>query len=156
MLKVERAIEQDIPLWLHLADEVGQLFGADMAHNPAFQTWLHRSIERSSAYCVRLDGKLAGAMQFRNGWINWLAVGRLFRRQGIGRALIEFAQLSGAKEIRVSTFGIGHPHSESSMGRALYRALGFHLSSETAKLAVDRTPREVMIWRVPEIRDVAT
>jgi len=149
VMKVERATEQDIPLWLYLADEVGRLFGADMGHDPAFQNWLYQSIERSSAYCVRIDGKLAGAMQFRNGWINWLAVGRFFRRQGVGRALIEFAQASGIGEIRVTTFGVGHPHPESTSGRALYQDLGFQPTNETPKPITDGTPREILIWRLP-------
>ena len=149
MLNVEQATKQDIPLWLHLADEVGSLFGADMAHDPAFQNWLHRNIERGSAYCIRIEGVLAGAMQFSNGWINWLAVGERFRRQGVGRSLIEFALASGSIEIRVTTFGTDHPHPEAASGRALYRAMNFLPTSEIPKPAADGTSREILVWRAP-------
>jgi GNAT superfamily N-acetyltransferase len=147
MLKVVQVTEQDIPAWLDLADEVAPLFGADMANDPTFQKWLERSVERGSAYCVRIDGELAGAMEFRNGWVNWLAVRRQFQRQGVGQAMVEFAQASGAGEIRVATFGIGHPHRDATSGREFYQALGFDLSSEIPKPAADGTPREILVWR---------
>lgn len=147
MLKVERATEQDITAWLDLADEVGALFGADMAHDPTFEEWLKRNIDRGTAFCIRVDGDFACAMQFRNGWINWLAVRRQFWRQGLGRALVEFAQASGAREVRVTTFGKDHPHPDSVPGRALYLALGFEPSGETPEAVADGTSREILIWR---------
>jgi ribosomal protein S18 acetylase RimI-like enzyme len=84
-LKVTCATEADIPEWLELAAEVGELFGADMANDPAFRETLKRNIGRGTALCVKIDERLAGGMLYRAGSINWLAVRRAFRRRGVGR-----------------------------------------------------------------------
>ena len=85
-LHVEAATEGDIPAWLELAAEVGDLFGVDMAGDPEFHRTLKCNIARGTAFCVRVDNELAGAMLFRRGWINWLAVRKRFRHRGAGRA----------------------------------------------------------------------
>ena len=72
-LHVEAATEGDIPAWLELAAEVGDLFGVDMAGDPEFHRTLKCNIARGTAFCVRVDNELAGAMLFRRGWINGLS-----------------------------------------------------------------------------------
>ena len=143
---VERLNEADMTAWLALADEVQDLFGADMAHDPAFLEWATRSIARGAAYCVRIGGEVAGVMQYRNARINWLAVGQRFRRRGVGRALVTHALASGDPVVSVTTFGEGDPHPEASAARALYQALGFAPSQELAEAAPDGTPRTVLVW----------
>jgi ribosomal protein S18 acetylase RimI-like enzyme len=147
-LCVELATEHDITAWLDLAREVGELFGADMARDPAFSRTLQRSIARSTALCVRIDDGLAGAMLFRAGSIDWLAVLKRHRRRGVARALVAYAQTVHG-EVRVTTFGPGHPHEDSQASRALYRAMGFAAVEDLAEPAgPDGTPREALVWRV--------
>jgi ribosomal protein S18 acetylase RimI-like enzyme len=146
---VERARVDDIPAWLELAAEVGDLFGADMASDPGFRGTLQRNIGRGAALCVRIDGHLAGGMLFRESTINWLAVGRAYRRGGIGRALVGYALEVGSARVRVTTFGADHPHPEAGAARHLYRAMGFAPSPEPPELASDGTSREVLVWTRP-------
>lgn len=146
-LQVRDAIESDISQWLDLAGENTALFGSDMAHDPEFRTALQRNIARGSAFCVRINGELAGAMLFRNGCINWLAVCQRYRRQGVGRALVTYALSSGAHEIRVTTFGDNHPHLDAHLALALYQSLGFTRSEIQPEAAPDGTPRIVLVWR---------
>lgn len=145
-LLVEQLDEQDMTAWLALAAEVSDLFGADMAGDPTFQAWVRRSIERGAAYCIRIDREVAGIMQYRNGRINWLAVGKRFRRCGVGRALVSHALAAGAPAVRVTTFGAGHPSPEAQAARALYQALGFQASDEPSEVSTDGTPRVVFVW----------
>lgn len=144
---VEIATQADIPAWLELAAEVGDLFGADMAHDPAFRETLQRNIARGSAFCVRLDAEFAGAMLFRNGWIHWLGVKKHFRRRGAGRALVSHAVKSSEGEVRVVTFGANHPHPDARSAQELYRVMGLALSDETPAAAADGTPRVILLWR---------
>ena len=144
---VQVATEEDVSQWLDLANEVGELFGADMANDPDFLGWLNRNIARSSAYVVRMDGKVAGAMAFREGRINWLAVREEWRHQGAGKALVRFAQAAGPQEIRVTTFGASHPHKQSVATRRFFEALGFQSTKEPPEAAPDGTAREVLLWR---------
>lgn len=146
-MTVEPACERDIPALLDLADEIGELFGADMARDLSFYDRLGRNIAHGDAYCVRIDGTLAGAMLFRRDRINWLAVRRLFRHQGVGRMLVTHALTSSDGEVRVTTFGSGHPHPDAEPARQFYISLGFQYSNEVAKPADDGTPREIMIRR---------
>jgi GNAT superfamily N-acetyltransferase len=146
-LQVERATEADIPAWLGLAEEVGDLFGADMANDLGFHERLKRNVARGTAFCVRIDNELSGAMLFRGGWIHWLAVLKRFRRLGVGRALIAHTLSAGESEVRVMTFGPGHPHPDSHAARAFYCTMGFKLSNEAPEPASDGTPREILVWR---------
>src|SRR5215468_8493216 len=99
-LHVKAATEGDIPARLELAAEVGDLFGVDMAGDPAFHRTLQCNIARGTAFCVRVDNELAGAMLFRRGWINWLVVRKRFRHRGAGRALVTHAISVGENEVR--------------------------------------------------------
>lgn len=144
---VEFAQESDIPAWLTLAAEVDELFGATMSTSPEFREALLKNIARGSAYCVRLENQLAGAMLYRNGWIHWLAVGQRFRRHRVGRALVQHTQAHGEPEIRVTTFGDGHPHSDAAAAQRFYKTLGFEVTGEPATLSPDGTPRAILRWR---------
>ena len=144
---VELAQESDIPAWLTLAAEVDALFGEVMSTSPQFRETLLKNIARGSAYCVRLENQLAGAMLYRNGWIHWLAVGRQYRHRGVGSALVQHTQDHGEPEIRVTTFGDGHPHSDAAAAQRFYKALGFEVTGEPATLSPDGTPRIVLLWR---------
>lgn len=145
-MMVLTATDVDIPECLKLARDVSDLFGADMTSDPDFHEHLKRNVARGSAFCVRINGELAGAMTYRNGWIRWLAVFKRFRRQGVGRLLVETVLASGAKEIRVTTFGQEHPHPDAEAARILYRNMGFAASADIPDAAPDDTPREVLLW----------
>jgi ribosomal protein S18 acetylase RimI-like enzyme len=145
-MQVELATRDDISAWLVLADEVSELFGADMAHDVGFREGLERNIQRGTAFCVRIDGEFAGAMIFNNDSIHWLAVSKRFRHRGVGAALVRRATQTATTRVRVITFGEGHPHPDASAARALYRALGFVETHEDPGVVPDRTPREVLAW----------
>lgn len=149
-LQVEPLTEADIEAWLALAAEVSDLFGAEMAGDPDFQEWVKRSVARGVAYGVRMNGEVAGVMHYRNQRINWLAVGKRFQRQGVGRALVTHALTTGAPVVRVTTFGEGHPHPNAQAARYLYQALGFQPSAEHAESVADGTPRTVFVWYNPD------
>jgi ribosomal protein S18 acetylase RimI-like enzyme len=145
-LRVESATEHDMAAWLALAAEVGDLFGADMANDADFLHALRRNIVRGTALCIRIDGSIAGAMLLNAGSINWLAVLKRFRRRGVARALVAHAQ-SVHDEVRVTTFGAGHPHPDSQASRAFYRTMGFTMLNDDATAGPDGTPREELVWR---------
>lgn len=145
-LLVEHLNKADIAAWLALAAEMQELFGADMANDPVFLDWVTRSVARRAVYCIRINGEVAGVMQYRNGRINWLAVGKHFRRRGVGRALVTHALASEEPVVRVITFGEGHPHPEASAARALYQTLGFSPAQESVETVPDGTPRIVLVW----------
>jgi ribosomal protein S18 acetylase RimI-like enzyme len=142
---VEAATERDLEAWLALAAEVGELFGADMAGDPAFVASLRRNVARGSAWCVRVDGHVASGMLLRDGAINWLAVAKRFQRRGVARTLVAHAQ-SVCDEVRVTTFAAGHPHPDAKASRMLYRSLGFQRVGEVAAAGPDGTPREELVW----------
>ena len=143
---VVRATTADIPLWLALAREVEELFGSPMAEDDVFLQVLQRSIGAGRAFCVHVDGHLAGAMLGRPGLISWLAVGRHFRRRGVGSALVTEAQSWTQSQLRVTTFGPGHRHPDAALSRHLYVSLGF-VAAEDSDPGTDGTPRITMVWR---------
>jgi len=133
-VRVQLAVEEDVPAWLELAREVEPLFGP-MAEDPGFARALRSNIARCSAFCVRQGDDpapvpLLGAVLF--DWreaprhhIRWLAVSANARRAGIGRALVErcLAGVRTPAEIAVVTFGaevIG-----GAPARRLYESFGF-------------------------------
>jgi len=144
---VRRAANSDVAEWIRLAGEVGDLFGADIAADPAFEAGVHRNIERGTAFCVRVDGELAGGMFFHKDRISWLVVARRHRRRGVGRALVSHATSTAIHEVRVTTFGEDHPHPDSAAARALYTALGFERAEDDPGEAPDGSPRQVFVWR---------
>jgi ribosomal protein S18 acetylase RimI-like enzyme len=143
---VRVAVPEDLPPWLELAAEVGDLFGADMANDPGFRGTIERNIGRGSAFCAEMEDVFAGGMLFRNGTINWLAVRRRDRRRGVGRALVSFALGSGADSVRVTTFAADHPHPEARAARELYLAMGFVPSDEKPEFVPDGTSRDEFVW----------
>jgi ADP-ribose pyrophosphatase YjhB (NUDIX family)/ribosomal protein S18 acetylase RimI-like enzyme len=145
-LSVNRATDFDVAAWIELAAEVGDLFGSDMASDPKFRDSVARNVARGSAFCVRIDGALAGAMLYKAGSIGWLAVASRFRRRGVARALVAHAQADG-RDLSVTTFGQGHPHPDSQLARGFYRAMGFQVVTECAAVGPDGTPRAQLSWR---------
>lgn len=144
---VEPATQNDIASWLDLANEVSDLFGADMARDQAFRKWLEKNIARGSASCVRSGSELVGAITFHNDRITWLAVRRKAQRRGIGRALVRYALESGSSDIEVTTFGRDHPHPDAGAARQLYLAMGFEPSARSVEPGPDGTPRQILVWR---------
>ena len=139
MPRVVTAQPQDIPAWLVLAAEVEPLFGP-MVDDPGFLRALCKNVERGTAFCVRAapdkagDGlpgsPLMGGLLFSPKppvyTIGWLAVARRYRRQGIGRKLVEhaFNLAPSPAEFVVTTFGADHP--EGRPARCFYERIGFH------------------------------
>jgi ribosomal protein S18 acetylase RimI-like enzyme len=105
-----------------------------------------RNILRGTAFCVRIDREFAGAMTFYNESIHWLAVSKRFQHRGVGTLLVKHATRAASAQVRVVTFGEGHPHPEASAARALYRGLGFVQTNEDPGVVPDNTPREVLAW----------
>jgi ribosomal protein S18 acetylase RimI-like enzyme len=101
-MRVETADDRDYDRWLDLAADVEPLFGP-LRDDPDFRRALVTNITRGTAFCVREDdgppgARLVGGLllsparpdrpEYR---IGWLAVGPVWRRQGIGRRLVEHA-----------------------------------------------------------------
>ena len=131
---VVHAQSKDIPAWLDLAAEVEPLFGP-MVDDPGFLRALHKNVDRGTAFCVReADGPpgvpLIGGLLFSLKppvySIGWLAVTRLYRRQGIGRKLVEhaFSLAQRPAEFVVTTFGVDNV--EGQPARRFYERMGFH------------------------------
>jgi GNAT superfamily N-acetyltransferase len=146
-LRVQLATDADIQEWLQLAAEVSDLFGAEMANDPGFQSMLQRNVARSTALCVRVDGRLAGGMLLRERRINWLGVRKDFRRQGVGRALVAHAVSASDADVFVVTFGEEHAHPDAAGARELFTAMGFEVSGAAPERAPDGTPRLIMVRR---------
>lgn len=148
---IDAARENDLPAWIALASEVDELFGANMSASPEFLETLRRNIARGSAYCARIDGELAGAMLYRNGWIHWLAVRTQFRQRGIASALIRYTQKSGEPEVHVTTFGDEHPHPDAAIALRFYSAMSFERTDKAAHMGEDGTPRVVLRWQQKKV-----
>jgi GNAT superfamily N-acetyltransferase len=148
-MQVTTAESRDIPAWLDLAVEVEPLFGP-LVGDDRFQRALQRNIARGSATCVRVgDGPpgsaLMGGLLFSSHpphyQLGWLAVAQAWRRQGVGRLLVEhaFSLVHPPAEVSVVTFGQGVPGSAAA--RAFYAELGF-LPCEPAEPAPDGQARQ--------------
>lgn len=133
-MQVFVAQPEDFSSWLRLAAEVEPLFGP-MVDNPDFHLALGRSIERGTAFCIRIeDGPpgsplLAGMLFFIKPpiyKIGWLAVAQKCRRCGIGKELVEYAfeLVKPPAEVIVTTFG---PDNDAGKpARLFYEKMGFH------------------------------
>jgi GNAT superfamily N-acetyltransferase len=149
-MQVTMAVERDIPAWLALATEVEPLFGP-LVHDERFRRALRRNIARGSAICMRagdgapgsalMGGLLLSAHPPRYQ-IGWLAVARAWRRQGVGRLLVQQAlwRVRPPAEVSVVTFGPGVPGGDAARG--FYAQLGF-VPSEPAGAGPDGQPRQV-------------
>jgi GNAT superfamily N-acetyltransferase len=134
MANVVIAQSEDIPAWLHLAREVESLFGP-MSNNPVFHRALQKNIDRGTAFCIReADGLpgvlLLGGLLFSAKppiyTIGWLAVTQPYRRQGLGRRLMEYVigLVEVPAELVVATFGVDNPAGMPA--RRFYERLDFH------------------------------
>ncbi len=132
-MRTAMAEARDIPAWLALAAEVEPLFGP-LVHNERFRRALERNVARGSAICMRAGDGLPGSLlmgglllsahppQYQ---IGWLAVARVWRRQGVGRLLVQHAlsRVRPPAAVSVVTFGPGVPGGDAA--RAFYAQLGF-------------------------------
>lgn len=123
---------EDREAWLELAREVEPLFGP-MVNDPGFHHALDTTIERGTAYCVRIahdrpGSPLAGGMLFSAKppiyKIGWLAVSHSQRGRGIGKALVAHAiqLVQPPAELKVTTFGADIADGQAA--RSLYLRMG--------------------------------
>jgi GNAT superfamily N-acetyltransferase len=133
-VRIQLAVEEDLPAWLALAREVEPLFGP-MADDPLFARAVRNTIGRCSAFCVRQGDDpapacLRGAILFdpREAPLHriaWLAVAASERRAGIGRALVAhcLAPVRAPAQVAVVTFGADV--AGGAPARRLYESFGF-------------------------------
>jgi ribosomal protein S18 acetylase RimI-like enzyme len=156
MTQVALAQPEDFTAWLVLAAEVEALFGP-LVGEPGFHGALHRNIERGTALCVRqADGPPGAPLCAGMLWspkpplytIGWLAVAQQYRRQGLGRRLVERALglVSAPAEVVVTTFG--EDHSAGQAARRFYERLGFQ-PSEAAAPGPEGGTRQIFRLRMP-------
>jgi ribosomal protein S18 acetylase RimI-like enzyme len=150
-VRVQLAVEEDLPAWLALAREVEPLFGP-MAEEPGFARAVRSNVSRGSAFCVRraddpAPAPLRGAILFDSRdaplhQIAWLAVASSARRAGIGRALVErcLASVRAPAVIAVVTFGADV--AGGAPARRLYESLGF-APAEAAERGPEGGSRQV-------------
>ncbi|GIP36054.1 GNAT family N-acetyltransferase [Paenibacillus sp. J2TS4] len=139
-MKIQLAEQEDFPGWLELASEVEELFGP-MVDDPNFIQALEKSINRSSAFCVRENeggpgSRLLGGMLFSSSHapsykIGWLAVSTHSRNKGVATALLNhiLTLVEIPSEISVITFGEDNPGGQPA--RKFYRKFGFVPTSES-------------------------
>lgn len=132
-MRVVNARSQDVPAWLVLAAEVEPCFGPLVA-DAGFRNALGKNIARGTAFCVReqdgppgspLMGDLLLSPNALKYEIAWLAVAARWRRQGVGRALLQYAlaKITPPAEVALITFA---PQERVGIAaRALYESFGF-------------------------------
>lgn len=125
----ELAVATHIPSWLEVVREVEPLFGP----MPTFAETLQRAIARAGAWCIVVDGAVAGGMIVsppERARIDWLAVRQEMRGRRLGTDLVAHAVrvFAGASEITVDTFGADNPDGRPA--RRLYEAFGFTAAEE--------------------------
>jgi GNAT superfamily N-acetyltransferase len=149
-MRVRIAENEDYRPWLCLAAEVEPLFGP-MVREPRFQQALRRNIGRRTAFCVREDddapgASLLGGLLFSPTpplyTIGWLAVAEAYRRQGIGRLLVEYVvrQVRPPAEMVVTTFG--RDLAGGYAARQFYERMGFK-PAEMVACAPDGSARQI-------------
>ncbi|MGG5820545.1 GNAT family N-acetyltransferase [Falsiroseomonas sp. HW251] len=105
-------------------------------------------VAAGEAFVLESGGVIAGAVVLQDGpghlWLDNVAVDPAWKGQGLGRALLDFAEAEarrrGLAEIRLLT----HQRMESNI--ALYARLGF---VETARRTEDGFDRVFMAKRLP-------
>ena len=123
---VSAAVQDDIPSWLELAQEVVPLFGA----MPMFSVTLENKIARGEALCARAPNRSLSGGVLLGGispefWIRWLAVRRSVHRQGIGTALVSAAVDRCTAPCTISLATFGEDLAAGNPARALYKQMGF-------------------------------
>lgn len=124
-LEVRYAALTDDASWMTLVGEVEPLFGP----MPDFRAHLVRGIARRTAYVVcGADESVAGAMPLSGSGrarINWLAVRKSARRQGVGSCLVRAAltHFGPERDLLVDTFG--DDNAAGRPARLLYTSFGF-------------------------------
>ena len=150
-MQIALAQRADIAPWIELAAEVEFLFGP-MIGDPSFHAAIERSIQRQTAFCIRVPpdapgSPLMGALLFSpvhapRYKINWLAVAQRWRRRGVAQALALhcFELIQPPAELAVVTFGddieAGQP------ARRFYERMGFH-AAEAAPAGPEGGTRQV-------------
>ncbi len=109
-----------------------------------------RSASRSLAYVCLVKGSVAGFLLFtpepvfaRGGYLRAIAVAPRFRGQGIGRALLEFAERKTAARssnlfLCVSDFNLS--------ARAFYKSCGFRKAGSLPGL-IRPSSTELILWK---------
>jgi ribosomal protein S18 acetylase RimI-like enzyme len=127
---VDVATDHDLERWLEFVESVQDEFhGLDLANDPSHRAAVAKNIGRGTAVFVRspADDAIVGAMIYspRSRHIGWLAVGRRYRRLGIGTALVRYAleQLGATDPVDVRTFLMSDPPGPTA--HEFYRSLGF-------------------------------
>jgi len=129
-MKVETALEGDIPGWLGLAGEVEPLFGPMIAE-PGFLEGLKNAIKLGNAFCIRDEERpgngLWGGILISpaDNEVAWLAVSSQQRGKGVGIALLAHAldQFDQRAEIKGCTFD--QTVKEGLPARRIYERFGF-------------------------------
>lgn len=132
-MHVDCARLEDIPAWLDLACQVEPLFGP-MLEDPGFNRALRKNIDRGTAYCVHEDdgppgSPLKGGLLFSRKppeyEIGWLAVAQKWRRNGVGRLLVEHALRFVVTPAEVVVVTFGDSTEAGWPAREFYKELGF-------------------------------
>ena len=124
MRQVRGGVDEDVPSWLELADEVRGLFGP----MPDIEGHIRRGILRGTAVVAVEDRTVIGATLLSPDGephcIRWLSVRSAHRRTGVGNLLMqEILRRWPDGDIEVTTFGPDVPGGAPA--RHLYARHGF-------------------------------
>lgn len=127
MAKIEivNAVPSMIEDWMALVLDMRAHYpGLDVS---AYRETVLKNMARGSALCALSDGHLAGFLLFfeKRHMLSCMGVAAAYRRQGIGRALIEqmLERMPDDEEIHVVTYRADDPMGKGA--RALYQSMGF-------------------------------
>lgn len=135
--EVLRACGADIDEWMSLVERVKDNFpGLETPEAlEQYRETALRNMERGSALCVRVDGRMAGILLYskKQGCLSCMAVLPEYRCAGVGSALVrQMLDDMGEREIWVDTFREDDPLGKAP--RAMYKKFGF----EEGELCVDQ------------------
>lgn len=108
------------------------------SHDSTFEEWSRRKFSRSdfdpTLWVVAWDGnQIAGFSQNRYrmgiGWVSTLGVRRLWRKKGLGLALLQHS-FGEFYQRRMKTIGLGVDASNPTGATRLYRRAGMYVASE--------------------------